>query len=240
MRRPLGDRGTATAELAVALPAVGVLLASVAAVAQAGIAQVQVVDAARAGARAAARGDDLDRVRAVAAEAVTARTRRETASVRVVSGGGVVRVLVSRRVRLVLARGPAVRVSATAVAQRETGSATVLVLAVVVLALFLATVAGGVGAVAVARSRAASAADLGALAAADVLAGRAAGSPCAAAVRIVRAAGAVPSGCRSSGRIAEVVVTLRPTGPMGRFGVTRARARAGPAPMAGTAAAATG
>jgi len=137
---------------------------------------------------------------------------------------------VSRRVRLVLARGPSVRVSAAAVAQREGGSATVLVLVVALLTIVLASVAGGVAAVAVARARAASAADLGALAAADVLAGRATGSPCAAAARVVRAAGATPAGCRTSGAVAEVIASTRPTGPTGRLGVTRARARAGPAP----------
>ncbi|HKG51874.1 MAG TPA: Rv3654c family TadE-like protein [Actinomycetales bacterium] len=228
MRRQAGDRGTATAELAVAVPAVGVLLGAVLAVAQAGVAQVEVVDAARAGARAAARGDDLGRVHTVAAEAASGG-RGGGAAVRVGASGGWVRVTVSRRVRLVLRRGPTVRVSATATALREAGSATVLVLAVALMAVVMATFVAGLSAVAVARHRAAAAADLGALAAADVLSGRAAGSSCTVARQVVRAGGAGLAGCRTQGRIAEIEVRLRPHGPPGRFGQVSARARAGPA-----------
>src|SRR4051812_48617142 len=99
MRRPAGDVGTATAELAVAVPAVGVLLSAVVAVAQAGIAQVEVVDAARAGARAAARGDDLGHVRSVAADAASGRRGGGSATVAVGASGAMVRVTVSRRGR---------------------------------------------------------------------------------------------------------------------------------------------
>ena len=228
MRRPAGDVGTATAELAVAVPAVSVLLAAVVAVAQASAAQLEVVDAARAGARAAARGDDLGRVRSVAGDAATGRRGGGPAAVDVAASGATVRVTVSRRVRLVLRRGPSVRVSASAVAMRETGSATVLVLAVVILTVVLTTLVAGIGAVAVSRHRAASAADLGALAAADVLVGRASGSPCAAAATVVAAAGAALATCRTDGRTADVVATVRPPGLAGRLGRVRVRARAGP------------
>ncbi|WP_460461262.1 TadE family type IV pilus minor pilin, partial [Angustibacter peucedani] len=67
--RLAGDAGTATAELAVALPAVVLALAAVVGAGQAVMGQVAVVDAARAGARAAARGDDDGRVTALARDA---------------------------------------------------------------------------------------------------------------------------------------------------------------------------
>jgi hypothetical protein len=149
VRRPTGDLGTATAELAVALPAVGVLLSAVVAVTQAGVAQVEVVDAARAGARAAARGDDLSRVRSVATEAATGRRGGGPATVDVGTAGATVRVTVSRRVRLVLRRGPSVRVSASAVALREAGSATILVVAVALVTVLLAALVAAIGAVSV-------------------------------------------------------------------------------------------
>jgi secretion/DNA translocation related TadE-like protein len=237
MRRPAGDGGTATAELAVAVPAVGVLLSAVVAVAQAGVAQVEVVDAARAGARAAARGDDLGRVRSVAADAASGRRGGGSATVDVGASGAMVRVTVSRRVRLVLRRGPSVKVSASAVALRENGSATVLVLAVAFAAVILATLLAGIGSVAVSRHRAASAADLGALAAADVLVGRSSGSPCGAAAIVVAAAGAALGACRTAGSTAEVVATVRPAGLPGRLGRVRVRARAGPSPARAAAAA---
>jgi len=51
------DRGSVTAETAIALPAVMVVLATVMATGQALVAQVRCVDAARAAARLAARGE---------------------------------------------------------------------------------------------------------------------------------------------------------------------------------------
>ncbi|WP_303631075.1 TadE family type IV pilus minor pilin [Actinomadura madurae] len=81
------DRGTVTAEIAVALPALvlitavalwGVTVASV---------QLTCTDAARAGARAAARGESLTAVRALVEEAVpdgaTVEVRRDEATVHV-------------------------------------------------------------------------------------------------------------------------------------------------------------
>ncbi|ACQ78885.1 putative TadE-like family protein [Beutenbergia cavernae DSM 12333] len=69
-RRERGDeeRGSVTAELAVALPALVVILVAVLLAASAGLTQVRCQDAARAAARAAAIGDDDARVRAVALE----------------------------------------------------------------------------------------------------------------------------------------------------------------------------
>jgi Flp pilus assembly protein TadG len=111
--------GAVTAELAVAMPAVLVVLAAVLSVGQAVLAQVSCVDAARAGARAAARGDALDDVRQTALTAVAGAPQPVgAADVDVVQGGDVVVVTVSRPVRLMVL-GPAVRVSGRAVAMRE-------------------------------------------------------------------------------------------------------------------------
>jgi len=56
------DHGAVTAELAVALPAVVLVLAALLVVVVAGVSQVRVVDAARAGARAASAGESDGRV----------------------------------------------------------------------------------------------------------------------------------------------------------------------------------
>lgn len=61
-----GDRGAVTAELAVLLPVVAVLLAAVLVVAACGVTQLRCADAARAGARAASLGEDDAAVAAVA------------------------------------------------------------------------------------------------------------------------------------------------------------------------------
>lgn len=63
------DSGMVTAELAVALPAAVLVLACCLAGVLAGIDQIRCVDAARIASRAAARGDSLERVRALALEA---------------------------------------------------------------------------------------------------------------------------------------------------------------------------
>jgi secretion/DNA translocation related TadE-like protein len=124
---------------------------------------------------------------------------------------------VSRRVQLVVRRS-----------WTDTGSGTVLVLALAAVLALVGTLLAGVAAVAVARHRAASAADLAALAAADrALAGRV---PACAAAR--RAAAAVAAGllsCRLDRDVADVVVVLRPPGPLGGLGQATSRARAGPA-----------
>jgi hypothetical protein len=57
-----GDRGAVTAELALSLPAVALLLAVLVGVGRVVTVQVQCVDAARAGARAAARGESAPTV----------------------------------------------------------------------------------------------------------------------------------------------------------------------------------
>lgn len=229
LARATRDAGTATAELAVALPAVVMALAAVLSVGQAVVAQIRCVDAARSGARAAARGDPPATVRGLALAGM------EGAAVSVQQHGALVSVSVSRPLTLLLPRGPVVRLEGRAVAQAEQpataerGSATILALAAVLVALVLATAGAAMGSAVVARHQAAAAADLGALAAADVLLARAAGDPCVAAGVVVRAQGAVLKSCAVVGADAVVRTSVRPQGRVAALGSAVASARAGPA-----------
>lgn len=222
------DLGTATAELAVALPAVALAAAVVAGVAQVAVAQLGCVDAARVGARAAARGDDPERVVELARGAAGPSDRPASVEVQADPPSALV-VRVRRRVHLVLRGGPSVLVAGEASAEREvpgdTGGATVLVVAVVALAAALAVAITLVSGAVVAGHRAAAAADLAALAAASTLAI----SPCAAAARVAAANGAHVESCRpdARGHAVEVSVSVRPPGVLGRVGLASARARAG-------------
>jgi Flp pilus assembly protein TadG len=106
-----------TAELAVAFPAVMLLLATVLAVGSVVLAQVTCLDAARAGARWAARGETAETVREVAGRAAPAG-----ATVSVAQTGTQIRVVVTARVRLRalgLPLGPVSTISATATAPVE-------------------------------------------------------------------------------------------------------------------------
>ncbi|GAA4562140.1 TadE family type IV pilus minor pilin [Planotetraspora kaengkrachanensis] len=115
--RSMRERGSVTAETAVALPALVVVLAAALwAIAVVG-AQFQCVDAARAGARAAARGEPADAVR----EAV-ARSAPANARVDVSSDAEVARVQVTVRVEPGWGPvSPGVDVSASAVSALEPG-----------------------------------------------------------------------------------------------------------------------
>ena len=107
------DRGMATAELAVALPAVALVIVSGMSAVSVLTAQLRCVDAAREGARAAARGEDPAVVRAVvvstgprgAGLSLDGDDRSVTVTVSAESGAGGVL--------------PSFRVSASAVALRE-------------------------------------------------------------------------------------------------------------------------
>jgi Flp pilus assembly protein TadG len=120
--RRAGQAGFVTAETAVVLPVlvllVGVLVWGV----LAGAAQVRCVDAAREAARAAARGDPPGQVLAVAR-----RIAPRDAVVRVSETGGTVVVRVSAVSRVPGGLGGllSVRVGADAVAAREPGERTV-------------------------------------------------------------------------------------------------------------------
>ena len=113
---PTRDRGYATAEAAVAIPALMAVLALAVAVVVSVGAQLRCVDAARVGARVAARGDaDTAVVQAAIAAAphgahVTVRRRGDQVEVVVTAD-----VLASRLL-------PAIHVGARAVAEAETGA----------------------------------------------------------------------------------------------------------------------
>lgn len=117
MRRdaPVGpDSGMVTAETAVVLPVLLLVLAgAVAAMITVG-AQLRCVDAAREGARSAARGDPAAAVTAVAAHVAPAG-----AAIGIRSGGDRVDVTVSVLVRPLGPLPISVRVSASAAARRE-------------------------------------------------------------------------------------------------------------------------
>ena len=111
------DHGSATVEIAVALPAL--VLVTVAALwgVTAAAAQVRCVDAVRAGARAAARGEPLPAVRAVVAGAAPAGAR-----VGVSRGPETTRVEVAVALRPPVLSGlPALGLRARAVASTEPG-----------------------------------------------------------------------------------------------------------------------
>jgi Flp pilus assembly protein TadG len=112
-----GEAGMVTAETAVVLPVLLLVLAgAIAAVTVVG-AHLRCVDAAREGARAAARGDDVAAVRAVAARAAP-----DGAATAVQVEGGRVRVTVRATVPPLGPVPLTVRVSATAVAELEPGA----------------------------------------------------------------------------------------------------------------------
>ncbi|MDR0945415.1 MAG: pilus assembly protein [Bifidobacteriaceae bacterium] len=93
--RGRGDRGSVTVELAIALPAVALLLVAVMALGALGVAQLRCQDGARAGARAAALGLDDAAIRAAGQ-----RSAGPDAGVAVGRAGGIVTVTVSRGLAL--------------------------------------------------------------------------------------------------------------------------------------------
>jgi len=107
------DRGSATAELAVALPALVLLVLFALGAINAVLAQLRCVDAARDAALAAARGED--------GAAAGRRTAPAGASVTVQVDGDTVRATVRAPVRPLGPHLPGVEVGASAVADREPG-----------------------------------------------------------------------------------------------------------------------
>ena len=91
--RDRAERGSVTAELAVGMPVIVLLLVAVLTLAAASTAQMRAADAARAGARQVAVGEDTAVVRATAA-----RVAGEAADVTVTRDGEWVRVVVTRPV----------------------------------------------------------------------------------------------------------------------------------------------
>jgi hypothetical protein len=113
------ERGSVTAELAVGLPAVVLVLVTALTVAAAGMAQLRCADGARAGARAVALGSDD-------AVADARRVAGDGAQVVLSTAGGWATVTVSSDVGGVPWGGGPLRASATAVARLEpsAGAAT--------------------------------------------------------------------------------------------------------------------
>ena len=110
-RRPGRDRGSFTAELAAGLPALMLLLLAGLTAVSAVTAKGQCVDAARAGALAAARGED--------ATAAAARIAPAGADIGIGGDADTVTAAVSAPVRMIGAHLPVFTVRATAVAARE-------------------------------------------------------------------------------------------------------------------------
>ena len=110
-RRPGCDRGSFTAELAAGLPALMLLLLAGLTAVSAVSTHLQCVDAARAGALAAARGES--------GPAAAQRVAPAGASVSVGGGAELVTVTVRAPVRMLGGRLPRITVDATATAARE-------------------------------------------------------------------------------------------------------------------------
>ncbi|GAA1346988.1 Rv3654c family TadE-like protein [Falsarthrobacter nasiphocae] len=107
----------------------------------------------------------------------------------------------------------------------DEGSGTVAVIGVLLVAVGLITGASGVVAARVAALEAQTAAELGALAAADAQRGLAGGEPCAVARRVVEANGARLAGCAETGE--DMAVTAE-AGGEGLAWPAQHRAQAGP------------
>lgn len=114
------SQGSVTAELAVALPSVVLVLAVLLTLGQLITAQIRCVDAARAAARMAARGESDARARAAGRTAAP-----DGAAVALARSGDTVAVEVSIMLRLPLPGGPELPVRASSVALVEQPGGTV-------------------------------------------------------------------------------------------------------------------
>jgi secretion/DNA translocation related TadE-like protein len=111
----------------------------------------------------------------------------------------------------------------------DAGFVTVAVAGLLLVLLSVTSLVAVLGAVGVARHRAAAAADLAALAAAErALEGPSAA--CTAAATVARRQSARLTSCSLDGLEAWVEVTVRPPGRVGLMGEARARSHAGPRP----------
>jgi secretion/DNA translocation related TadE-like protein len=112
--------------------------------------------------------------------------------------------------------------------QDDAGFVAVATAGLILVLVCVAALLASLGAVAVARHRAASAADLAALAGAHhALEG--VGPACQVARRVAEAQGAHLDSCVLEGQQVLLAVSVRPAGRIGELGVARARAKAGPA-----------
>jgi len=110
----------------------------------------------------------------------------------------------------------------------DDGSGSVLVLTAACVLLLAGMLLTSLAAVGVARHRAASVADLSALAAASS-AHLGSGPACEAARAVADRSAARLLACDVVGDVATVVAGVRPPGRLGELGTATARARAGPA-----------
>lgn len=108
------SRGSVTAEFAVVLPVLALVVAAVVGAGWAGVAKLRCIDAARSAARLAARHEPAPVVVAAARSAGP-----EGAAVSLSAAGDLVRVRVTARVRLPLPGRPTVELEADAVAPVE-------------------------------------------------------------------------------------------------------------------------
>lgn len=118
-RGPVSARGAVTAEFAVALPAVLLLLALLLSGAAAGVTQLRLEEAARAGARALARGEDP-----AAVEGIVRTLAGTTATASVTDDGGWLSVTVADRVGGPLGATVPWTLSARATTRSETPAAS--------------------------------------------------------------------------------------------------------------------
>jgi secretion/DNA translocation related TadE-like protein len=110
----------------------------------------------------------------------------------------------------------------------DSGYATVWVVIAMAIVVLVGGVCAVVGAVTMQRHRAAAAADAAALEAALAsIAGPTAACHDAGVLAAMDGASLVT--CQLDGSVADVAVAVQLPGPLGRFGATTARARAGPA-----------
>jgi Flp pilus assembly protein TadG len=112
----LGDAGMVTAEAAVVLPVLVLVLAAALAAVSVVTAQMRCTDAAREGARAAARGESDAAVRQIAASSAP-----DGSAVSVTRDGATATVQVSASVALFPGLGPSMRVTDSATAVLEPG-----------------------------------------------------------------------------------------------------------------------
>jgi len=114
---------------------------------------------------------------------------------------------------------------------RDRGSATVWVVSLITVVLVVGGAVLALAGVLVQHTRAVTAADLAALAAAAAIqmpAGRA-GAPCAVAASVAARNGGRLSTCTATGEVVDVSVTVEFRGLLGRRATATASARAGPA-----------
>ncbi|GAB3456565.1 Rv3654c family TadE-like protein [Kineococcus endophyticus] len=111
----------------------------------------------------------------------------------------------------------------------DTGSGSVVAVGVCAALLSLLLVVLSLATAVVARHRAESAADLAALAGADVVVGRATGDACTRAAAVARAQGAALACGVDADGVVTVTAAVTPAGLAGLLGPARATARAGQA-----------